>query len=557
MLKKYRIYLLYFLLFFGLILLFTNGLFNNFFEQDEWGAFGDIIYFHNLNPIDFFISKGIHFTPFGFIYWFILYKIFAFNAQVYILIELLVHTFASLLVVILATRLTGNKKIGLLTGILFATNGRANQAFTHLAIFSTTISAFILIISFFIYLSYIKEKKISYKNIIILFLIFISALFFREECFIIIPLFIYYLFFFDRSKISSKNIPQFSLFAGGIILFIVFRFVSQIFNTTPIPVGSGVYKLSIIYNLVTLPFKFIVLNLVDGIRILNFFVINSQRIYNDQQINFIQNYPVFIDMAVFFIFSIIGILFSFWLYKFNNKKILIILGFSLLWILSNVLILSIVGRNLYVVERRYLYFSSFPVLMVLSMVLYYVYTSTSSKLLTSYIKKFIVICTIAILLITSYSEIQQEVAYKEKNANVRKKIISSMLENYPTIPKDTIFYINCKNKCYSNVTFGIPNEYVLPFSSGPGWIILTQYAKGNEKTWGKLLTNNFLLGLGSEGYNKEGDYGFGYFVDYNNLKSTLKEKKIPTSTVIALKYDEKNFKFIDVSKQIRNKLNEN
>ena len=146
---------------------------------------------------------------------------------------------------------------------------------------------------------------------------------------------------------------------------------------------------------------------------------------------------------------------------------------------------------------------------------------------------------------------------------------------HPTIPKNTIFYVRCKEICYRNSEFGISNSLVLPFSSGPGWIIMLYYSRQNEKAYAPFFTRyegetelwdwkvgryvrvknqDFLWDMGAQGYRKIGNYSFGYFVSEDYLRETIKNNNLNKNIVIGLEYDEKNFKITDISQEIRKDL---
>lgn len=541
--------------FLGLILLFTHGLFQTYFEQDEWGAFGDVIYHHNLPLWSFFISKGVHFSPFGFIFWFVLYKLFALQAHYYVVVQLLLHALASFLVFILGSRLSGDKRVGLLTGILFALNGRSNQAFTHLAVFSTTVNAVIFITLFFIYLTRIKTKYFIIKNVIILFSLFLCAVFFREEGFIIIPLFISYLFLFDRVKINRKNSKAYLFLFLGLSLFLLIRIVAQSLNTTSDLGGGEVFHRTVLYNFTTLPIKFIVHNFIDANRLFFFFLDKSNTLYQGIKFNYLDVYPIFMDFANLIIFLGISLVFGLWLYFSKRTNILKYLLFACIWIVSNAAILSLVGRSIYKIDQRYVYFSSFPVLFLTSLFLVSLFSSANGRNIINTGKKVFAVILVLFLVITSYQDIQVAVHQKAFNGTARKKLLESIRTLYPTIPKNAVFYFTCQRSCYRNgQNFGIPSESVLPFSSGPGWILLVHYANGHEKTWGKFLTDSFLLDYKTEGYKKIGEYGFGYFITKKKLQEAIQKDQFPRNAVIALEYNEDTFTFRDVSEQVQETL---
>jgi len=552
--NKFLFFLLSFSFFFGIILLFTHGLFNNFFEQDEWGAIGVTIYSNNLPWWNFFISRGVHFSPIGFILWSLLYKFFGLQAEYYTLVHLLMHALASFLVFVLSSKLSGSRKIGLLTGILFATNGRANEAFTHLAI-NTTVGVFIFISLFFVYLVDIKNKYFTKLNVFILFIIFLAAVFIREEGIMILPMFIVYLLIFDKEKINKRNTKPFLGMFIGLILFLILRYASQLLNTTFIPDASMASCGSVLYNLIMLPIKLVVQNIIEGVKILNFLLTNGPRIYPDMQVSVLESYPVFMDFAYTFLFTLVILIFTFWMIFLKNKKILNLVLFSICWILCNAFILAFVGRRLYMVEERYLYFSSFPVLFLISIFVFSLFKSCSGYKILNIVKKIVSISFIVFLVGTSYFSIQSAVKYKTFNGEARRSLLNSILTVHPTIPNNTIFYFQCKDICHRNELFGLSSAWVLPFSSGPGWNILVLYSQKQEEIWSKFLTDDFLLNLSSQGYKRIDNDGFGYFIDKNLLIKTLKENDIDSNIVVALEYNEENFTINDITPEIRDELN--
>jgi len=158
------------------------------------------------------------------------------------------------------------------------------------------------------------------------------------------------------------------------------------------------------------------------------------------------------------------------------------------------------------------------------------------------------------LLLTSYEEIRIAVDKQVVDGLAKKQIFKSLLEVHPTLSKNTIFYIQCHVKCYRNGEFGIPNENVLPFSSGPGMNILVFYSVGHEKEWSPFFAPDFLFDIFSEGYKKIGDRSFGYFVTKKKLVDTLTKYKISRDTVVALEVNESNYTFRDISKTFRKTL---
>lgn len=544
--------------FFFIIFIATFGLLQGYFQQDEWMGIADVMLSYS-RPWWHPYLPWVHFSPIGIFIWSTLYKVFHLHAQFYFLIQLIVHASCATLVYILTLRITKKKAIALLSGLLFLTNARAHQAFTHLAIFHTTTLAMFFILLFFVFLSSIKNKVLSFKSTLILFLIFIAAVATREEGFIIIPIAAVYLFCFDKDKINKKNIIPLAMFSIGVTAFLSVRMFAQLLNPVPVPLEYQITGSGAKYNMVTIPVKFVVQNLIYSERFVLFFIANTQKAYPEIDSFFASQAPI-IDAGFFYVFSMMAIIFAFWLWRVRPTRIGPMLIFLFTWIFANAFMLSFVGRQLSVIEPRYLYFSSFPVLCLLSIFLYTVFISQDKLKIINVAKKLFVIFILGLLVFTSVEEIRVAVRRQMVDGEAKKKIIKSLLTVHPTLSKNTIFYVRCKVECYRNARdFGIPNQNVLPFSSGPGMNFLVTYAsvQGQEKEWGQFFTNMFLFNTFSEDYKKIGDKSFGYFVTKSKLEETLKKNKLSKDIVVALEIDESTYTFRDISEEFRKTIFQN
>ncbi len=539
--------------FFLIVLIFTHGLFGNFFEQDEWGAFGYAINGYNLPWWNMFIDHGFHFSPLGYIYWLIFYILFGFKAAYYTFAQLLLHSIAAYLVYVLSSKLSKNKTVGILTSILFVTNGRANQAFTHLAIFNM-VASFIFIISFLIYLANIKGQLFSKKNLVVLYLFFLGAVGFREEGFMIVPLFLSYLYIYDRKKINKKNFGAFIYLGLGLILLIGYWFLAKFLNSTSIPASVKPSYKDAFYNFLALPIKLISQTFITSNSILFFLVDNTKKIYRDASINVSENYPPLIDLVDLIIFNLLAIPFSLWVIFSKNKDLLKHLSFCILFILFDVFITSFLGRSLYLIDQRYLYFVSFPILFLTSFFFVSVFTSKSKKSYIDLLKKICVFVVLIFLITTSYQDIQRDVSAKKIVGEAKVSLLKSIVDTHPKLSDKTIFFFECREECSRNAKFGLPNNVVLPFQLGPGWVLLATYSKGHETTWGKFMSDDFLINYGSQGYREIGNMGFGYFIDRDMLIKTLKQKKLSSDVVVALQYNEDSLTVSDISKSFRESL---
>jgi hypothetical protein len=559
MLKASKTFFIIFPIFFVIIFLTTYGLLNGYFEQDEWLGIATVMKSYNLPWWNIFVPGQIHFAPIGVFIWTSLYSIFGLHAIYYYLIELIIHASVATLVFILTLRLTNKKAIATLTGLLFLLNGRAHQGFTHLAIFHTTDTALFFILLFFVYLSGVKDKLFSLKNALILFLIFLGAVCTREEGFIIIPLLVIYILTYGKSKINKKNITPLVLFAVGIVFFLFIRSFAQTLYKEPIALKYQITGNGAEYNLLTLPPKYIVQNMIYSEDIAVFLLNNTQKVYPDIDSYFKSQAPL-MDAAFFYIFILLLTAFILWLWFIKPKNIGSILLFCLIWIGANSFMLAFVGRHISVLEPRYLYFSAFPVFCLFSVFVYHLFIHKFNFKPLGILSKSVVVMLIAVLLVTSFQQIRTAVTKMSDSGTVKKKLLANLVQVHPKLSKNTIFYIKCKSTCHRNGdTFGIPNENVLPFSSGPGMNILVTYAAAQheEKDWGQFFTHEFLFQMFDEDYKRIGDRSFGYFVTKSKLVNTLKRNHLSKDNIVVLEYNEDNYTFKDISKDFNKTINLN
>lgn len=539
--------------FFLLIYWFTHGLTNTFFQQDEWNGFGYVIYLRQSPWWAWFNLLGpSHFIPLSQFYWFVMYRLFGYEASYYALNAITLHAIASYLVYLVAKRFTGNNPVAILTSFLFATNSRSAQAFTHLAVFPATITSFIIIMIFFLYLTTLRAKTtFQKKDLLILLGIFFTSVFLREDGLILPALLPVYLWLFTPKVFQRRNLWFFAIFYACIIGFFGFRVYLQTHAATAIAITAGSFKKIYLYNAISLPFKLVVQNIFEGIDLFNIFWDHKQLVYTEyhHQITVGLMYTVVYDFVILVVFTILAGLFLFVTRNYKNPIFWKPILFCIAWILISAWLLSVAGRPMNVVESRYLYLSSFAVLLIFSQLLVFIFQK-------NYIGKIFVVLSIGALLVMSYKEVQITIKRYVFQSQARKHILVDLLRLHPTIPKDTVFYVTCSKVCYrNNESFGVPDELVLPYTSGPGWIFLLHYAKQNEKAYAQFFTlyqgKEFLWDYGAEGFRKEGDYSFGFYRVKRHLEQALLEEKFSIDSVIGLSYDESDFSLHDNTKEVR------
>jgi hypothetical protein len=502
-----------------------------------------------------------HAVPLTMLSWFLMYKAFGFQAQYYIWSAILLHSIASLLTYYLALRLSGNKKVAFLTTLLFALNSRAAQAYTHLAVYTATISSTILILSFFILLDKLSKKLVLHQNrALILLGIFFLTISFREDGMILPVLLPVYLFLFNKEYFRKKNIGFFALFYSGVLLYVVYRFSQQLHSSLALSITGLSYLKILFYNALSLPFKLVVQNIFEGIDLFNLFWTYKKYFYTEyhNQITVGLMYTVVYDFVILAVWNALTA--TFWLItrKIQDRSFWRPIIFCLAWIVAAGELLSVVGRPLNVVESRYLYLSSFAVLFVVSQTLVAL-MNMPKGLLLRFIVRLAVAAAVVAMVWYSYTEMQVTIRRYVFQSQARKHVLEDLVRLHPTVPDTAVFYVTCKNTCWKNGEyFGIPNDLVLPYTSGPGWIFMLHYARHNEPAYAPLFAplngHEFLWDYGEEGFRRIGKIGFGFFRTKVSLEQALVRGGFTADDVIGLQYDERDFSLQDVTGDVRHDI---
>ncbi|HEX8965869.1 MAG TPA: hypothetical protein VF820_05555 [Patescibacteria group bacterium] len=551
-----------FLIIFISLSVFDRNFWNTFFQQDEWNGFGTVIALSHGSSIGWFgVLGSYHFVPFSQLLYFGLYKLFEYQAQYFAITSLILHAFATLLVYTLYVKLTKKKFLSVILSLFFAFNVNTSQAYLHLAIFPATVTCFIATMIFFVYLEKISSSpRFTIKNVFILLALFFLSVGLREDGLLIILLFPLWSVLFAKKFLKKENRLSLGLFGGIIAAFFLFRFALQIFTPHVISLTKDSYWVTFLINLVWFAPKIFAQTFIDGNSLL-MFVWNFAQKFVGFQIDLNTALKILLPSAFIVIDVLLaGILIAGYRLSKKTERKLIIFGVG--WAVAYSILLSAIGRQMDILESRYLYFPSFGVLLA-------VVTASSvliQKLLQKQkkFKQYIVAgCVLLIIffLFFSYKGIRSTIDTGVIQGNARKSILSSLQKLYPTIPKKAVIYVRCKTVCYRNAQFGIPNTVVLPFSSGPGYIFLLQYARRNETAYARFFRKQkngieFLWDYGAEGYKEMNGYGFGYFIHEDLLRSNVVKYHIPLSDVIGLEYNENTFTFTDISSQVRKEISQ-
>ncbi len=516
----------------------------SFFEQDEWHTFSFYNYLLSLSSHDFWrnvFSGGsvTHFTPLSLLFKFNIYRHWGLTTAPYFMASMAGHIFNSLAVYFLIYRLSKNRFASFLGALFFVVNSSHHQAVTWIGTFEgTQWSLFFGIISF-IFLTYYFEKR-SFRFFVVSLTSFVIGLLFKETIIFFIPLFVFY---FYSNKI--KNFPKKEVILA-VFVFVVYGLLrltdfssgtSVVGMSSAINVSKDSFVHTIIYNFLTAPVKVFAQDLLP-----NDLLISLSRSFANNHPDFSFHFAKpwqFLEIIAYdlltFTLGLSVLLASIWVYIKSKKSkyfALAIMGI----ILSTIPALLV--RKFYThLDSRFLYPTTFMFAIAIS----FWYMSTKKRLLFAVIFSFLIIGHTFFLLKT----INDAVYLGE----LRKNILGFVVDNYPTLGKNTVIYTDSNLKYWN-----LPVE-ILPFQSGVGNMLLVTYSQ-RQKIPVSFYKDFFLWEITEEGYRKIDDFGFGYYYDFEKMKSDYSNHYFTASDVIAFRWDGEKFAIKDVSDEIRLKLEE-
>lgn len=518
---------------------FYWGLWNTFFQQDEWLGFGQAIY-QTYHIGDIFKISGIHFFPLGQLFWMFIFYLFGFHSWLFSVTSLFLHALTTLIAFYLFKQFTKKPTVSFLLAILFAVSFPSRQVVVWSAVLTSLAPVALVIFSFFLILFFfIKQKRIGLKENIILGVIFLLGTLLKEDIYILLPLLPVFLFLFARDKISGvfrKVLPLFIF----MLVIIVTRFLYGTFATATTNYDLSNHKSMIVYNVVATPIKMIVQNAIDAEDLWNIDIFFTKPAYpwlagDGRTITTTIFDEIVLGLALPILLWIGYALAK--LPKYEKKLLL----FSLVWLAVCALVIAPQTRYMYALESRYMFISSFGFFLLF-------YTLFYSLLLgkNMYIKRFSIAFTyVSIIVFLGYSlfSIQNRLQqYYIPTSQQRVSIVQQIQKTYPTISRNTVFYVSCAvSSC---------NELILPFQSGVGQMLLVIYGLKDTMHYNPFMKDLFLWDWEAEGYKNIQGYGFGYFRTFTKVQSLVADKKITPDDVKAFSYNPKTNKIIDISSSI-------
>lgn len=520
-------------------------LFGSFYQQDEWLAFG----FHYLVEkqglssflTNAFIPRLGHYSPLNYIFEFLLFLIIRLNFWGWATVSLVMHTIASVLVFKIARNWL-KPKLALLAACIFAVSAVHVQATAWpVADIGTHGATIFALLSFLFWIRYCNKPD---KKYFIPSMIFLGvSLLFKELAiglFVLLPIY-WFMFAKGRKKLFAIFKPMFLLFViffGIRVLAVIVpneAYVGTIYDQKP-SVAQTQALSKFVYNAVTFPVKAVTQSIVptDIIVALSNSVaellpenISGQQ-YTSKRDIFVLKYIV--EIINFTFFAVILALSM----KVGKKAV-----FALIFIMVNSVVFALspekTGR-ITIIDSRNLYLIS-------------VMSALLLVFLVQYFKPRYILLFFSVLIfgysVLTFSYVNNLSAV----GSLRKKIVEQIKKDYPDLPNKTVIYTQSDSSYY-----GLAEETrIMPFQSGFGQTLIIWYYS-QEQFPSEMLEKKFLWEITDQGYLQIEDKGFGYFWDFESLKSKIKQDSLDPEAVIAYSFYSNSNTLEDISQDIRTQI---
>lgn len=527
-----------------------------FFQQDEWHSLGAYIAVRlegNFSAWFSYLTSGSffgHFNPLVEFFNIVQFTLFGLNFAPYAYLSIFFHFINSLLVYFFVTRLTKNKVVGFLTGILFSTWGASYQAVTWIGTYAGTLGATLfLLLSLIFFLKYQDKNKLRKYYYLSLGMLLISLGFKETTVFL-------FIFFPTWSLFNIKKtmgwrfswLKEQKPLVLSALIYLGLRALTLLTNVKKYSVvidKSWDYLPITIYNLAVMPLATISQIFIpeSAIRFLVHRLPNS--FFKSKFFTGIHSIPIIPDTLVslflsFLIIALIIIIIICFRRRRETKEASIIL-LTLIWIGIAGLPFAFLGRPLAFLEGRYYYVSALGAALFLSLVILRIAGAVKQKLVGFRARNAVYYGLMGLLvvpiLIFHSAKISQDIERSVKIGDEQKAILSRIKKTYPVIGQKSVFYVE-------------PLMYPT-FYSGFGHILMVLYACEGQLN-PKFIEDDFLWDIRDQGYQEIEENGFGYFRQYSKLIEAAREFYLSPENIYAFRYDAKTKKLENISDEIKN-----
>lgn len=541
----------------GIITFTYRGLWNTFFQQDEWASLGFVLGNGLLGNISSFsalelltgkerilgslLNNGIH-------------LLFPFQIAAFSVFALALHWLNSVLVYLLITRLTKSRVTALAGAVYFSVASVSSQAVSWISANTTTLpNAFFVLLSLHSILSYsVRGEK---RNVWLSFLFaYIAALFKESSLFLFLVLPIVYSLYSKRTLRSV--IGEFAPLFGCVAALGAFR----LWTLLGAEGQGGVFVTRGDNSFVRLAWHGLLYPLVglSQLYIPRQILFPISEALGKSMYTFVSGHPYGQAVVLVLIGDLVSILASFCitlitLAALTVKKLRPTILFGMAFLVLSFLPFVVVDRPASTfLESRYYYLGEIGAAVVLAAFLEWtVVWYRSGK---SFLRIFglgIVWVGVSLFLIKNAVYIHRDIVSDSILGRERISFLRQLDTLVPNLPERPILYVTGDSPGY----YGIPNLAV-PFQQGVGYTMMVWLYKSGRIPK-ELMRSMYLWNISEQGYREAGSMAFGYFWDRRALLETLRTNpKIIPSQIVALQYISAEHTLVDVTDQFIDSLQE-
>ena len=538
----------------SIVIFSCHGVFSLYFLNDEllqMGAvqkFGILTgYLHVKTLVSILLGNG---RVLGALLNGLFFYFFKDSAIPFALFTIVIHTLNSYLAYLVAWKLTKNKNIAFITACVFSVPAAASQAFAWFGATTQTLGGMtFVLLALLLGIQGINEKKQSLRLLAWLFAYI--AFLFKESSFFVFPL-ILLLPYVIKTKVETVYWRKFAVITIIVLFFGIYKAfdyfgipnVGSITPQTTTVVSKAVFQMGY-FPLVSLGQFFIppefMHRFAPTFAKFNYtFMVNTTA--DDLATKVIVADLVSITLSFIFLILIMII----YLRKPNyRKEIMFIAG----WYVISFAPMAVFTyqRGTSYIESRYLYYSYFPVAMMIGYIMNEIRIYLELYVKRRSITHVIIYALLAIFIYKQIQLIQRSINENMAYGNDIKIAMSTIRNTYSTIPNKPIFYVEGDRKYFFD-------NNVLPFKLGSGYMLLLTFQNYPQISI-DLIGENYLSKFFDQGYKEIGEKGFGYYWNKKDLFELFKANKdLSVEQVIGIYYYGNDQRVRDITQEIRSEI---
>lgn len=539
----------------ALTILIYKDLPRTFFQQDEWHAFGEILF---RGPA--YITTGATLPqlllgstrPLARLFYYWIFGWAGTNAFWFGVASLFLHLINVSLAWVWIKLITRDWKMASIAATFFALGSVGSQAVTWFGNFSGTLPATTL--TLFCLIFYFQFRQSRQKLwLVVSILSFITALLFKESALFLV-VFMPTLDWFwpnlnlavpkDKREEWWDTVRRTFVFWGwgGLIIFGRLWGLGKSGESAGRIISGGNFLAKIILHFFTYPVESLFQVVIPSS--LTFALSDYLTPVWFSGASSFTNLDLFSEVVVAEILSLLlGI--AFWLILlfaiirwWSDKKLGLIARQMFLagvFLALSLLPYVVINKPDAYLESRYYYLAMIGAGWLLVLVLRLTWS------LFNEMKRLFVLLAFGLLLIAPVFYLRQSLQQQLKLAQIRKSILNQILTEHPHLTNRAVFYFTHRDEI-SNKS----QKVELPFQSGLGQTLMVLYSEKGELN-PEFFENEFLWDLGSQGYKEIDSKGFGYFDELSEIQAMVQSNKFSSEDLIVYNWNQRTGQLRDIT----------